>query len=287
MRKQNNKFKTLDILESDNMALTFLYEHFGGRLLLKWIIHPITSRIGGRILNSRLSRFYIPFFVKHNDIDMGRYAHKKYRSFNQFFTRPLKENYKVISDNPIHLAAPCDGKLTAFSINNNICFKIKDSEYTIASLLKDQKTAKLFADGICLIFRLTPDDYHRYYFIDNGSIIAQKKIKGVLHTVRPIVLKNYKVYHENSREWTLVQTENFGKVVQIEVGALLVGKINNRAITGPIVRGEEKGMFEFGGSTIILLFQKDTLRIDDAIWNNTADNKETIICCGEIIGKKL
>lgn len=105
--------------------------------------------------------------------------------------------------------------------------------------------------------------------------------------MRPIVLKNYKVYHENSREWTLVQTENFGKVVQIEVGALLVGKINNRAITGPIVRGEEKGMFEFGGSTIILLFQKDTLRIDDAIWNNTADNKETIICCGEIIGKKL
>jgi len=136
-----------------------------------------------------------------------------------------------------------------------------------------------------LIFRLTPDDYHRYCYIDNGEILHRKKINGALHTVRPVAYQHYNVFCENSRDYTVMQTTNFGKVIQIEVGALFVGKITNHD-DDAAKRGAEKGMFQFGGSTIIMLFQKDTVTIDEAIYENTRNHKETIVKMGYKIGEK-
>jgi phosphatidylserine decarboxylase len=144
-----------------------------------------------------------------------------------------------------------------------------------------------FMGGVCLIFRLTTDDYHRYVYIDNGESISRKKIKGVLHTVRPIAHQRYKVFVQNTREYEVMQTENFGKVIQVEVGALFVGRITNHKTGLSFKRGDEKGMFEFGGSTVIMLFQKDSIQLDDAIYENTRQNKETIVKMGYTVGNKI
>ncbi|MCI8568108.1 MAG: phosphatidylserine decarboxylase, partial [Bacilli bacterium] len=165
-------------------------------------------------------------------------------------------------------------------------FKIKNSLYNLESLLKDKKLADEYKNGVCLIFRLTPDNYHRYCYIDNGKVVSSKKIKGVLHTVRPIALNRYNVYIQNTREYTVIETENFEKVIQMEVGAMFIGRITNHTINGKVHRGEEKGTFEFGGSTIVMIFKENTVKIDKIISQNTIENKETVIKMGNIIGKQ-
>jgi phosphatidylserine decarboxylase len=178
------------------------------------------------------------------------------------------------------LAAPCDGKLSAYKIDKNSVFYIKRSAYTLANLLQDESLAKEFTDGTCLIFRLTPDDYHRYAFIDGGEILAQKSIKGVLHTVRPISQGKFNVFTQNSREYAVLQTENFGKIVQMEVGALCVGRITNLKNVRTFKRGDEKGWFEFGGSTIIMLFKKDAINLNAALFDATDKDGETVVKMG-------
>ena len=137
-----------------------------------------------------------------------------------------------------------------------------------------------------MIFRLCVDDYHRYCYIDDGEKEKNTFIKGVLYTVRPVALENYNIYKENSREYTILHTDNFGDVVHIEVGATIVGRIKNHHQEYKFTKGEEKGMFEFGGSTIVLLLEKDKVNIDKEILDNTKDGFETIVKIGEKIGTK-
>jgi phosphatidylserine decarboxylase len=133
-----------------------------------------------------------------------------------------------------------------------------------------------------LVYRLTQDDCHRYIYLDSGEEIEHKYIKGKLHTVRPISSK-YKVFSQNSREYSVIKTKNFGQVVQIEIGALLVGKIVNYK-KEQFNKFDEKGYFEYGGSTIIQLFKENTIFIDEDIINKSKENIETKVEIGEKIG---
>ena len=121
--------------------------------------------------------------------------------------------------------------------------------------------------------------------MDNGRLIKSRKINGILHTVGPIAFKRYKVFKENQREYSLLDTENFGEVIQMEVGALMVGKIVNHDIK-TFVRGQEKGYFLFGGSTVVLLLKKDVVEIDSDIVLNSKLGIETKVKLGEVIGRR-
>lgn len=281
-----NSYETVRMTSTDNLSLTFLYRTLPGRVLLRFVIHPAVSALAGVVLNSRISRFLIPGFVRNNQIRLERYQQQEYRNFNDFFTRRLKTGYLRLPADPHQFFAPCDGKLSIYPISSGQSFKIKGTRYTLPQLLRSRRAARLFAGGTCLIFRLTPDDYHRYSYLDNGRELYHKTIPGVLHTVRPIAVEQYPVFHENTRQWTFQQTEHFGKVVQMEVGALFVGKIINRQKTGIMVRGAEKGMFEMGGSTIVVLLQKDAVQLDPVITENSRKNLETVVHYGDIIGVK-
>lgn len=281
------KYETIDISSGGDLAMRFLYNTFFGRVLLKLFVNVYASKLAGCVLNSRASKIFIGKFIKSNNIDMSEYKEVKYKSFNDFFTREAKESRRPFSNNKRELPSPCDAKLTAYKITGENLFSIKKTVYDVKSLLLDDKLANEYTGGACLIFRLTPDDYHRYCFIDDGEILAHKKIRGIFHTVRPVALKRYKVFAQNAREYTVMQTQNFGKAIQIEIGAMLVGKICNHKTSGTFSRGEEKGMFEYGGSTILLLFKNDAVTIDENIFMNTAANKETIVRMGEGIGKAI
>jgi len=287
MRQCARAYEAAPIPETDNAAIRFLYNTVPGRILLKLITRTTISKLAGSILGSPASRVFISGFIKRNNIDMEEYggAGVKYRSFDDFFIRKARDGARPLPESGTDVAAPCDGKLTAYKITADRVFSIKHSKYTVDDLLCDSELAGEFSDGICLIFRLTPDDYHRYCYIDNGEVLHRKRINGSLHTVRPVAYRHCEVFCVNSREYTVMQTMNFGKVVQIEVGALFVGRITNHD-TGAAKRGAEKGMFQFGGSTIIMLFQKGTVTIDEAIYKNTRQYKETIVKMGYKIGEK-
>ena len=209
---------------------------------------------------------------------------RNFRSYNQFFTRRIKPGKRPIDYAPSHLISPCDSKLSVYEIDEHSIFRIKGSLYRVSDLLRNDFLARRFTGGYCMIFRLEVDDYHRYCYIDNGTKTGNTFIRGELHTVNPIALKRYNIYKRNSREYTVLHTENFGDVVQVEVGAMLVGRIKNHHKEHSFCRGEEKGMFEFGGSTIVLLIEKDRVKPDDDLLRNTAEGYETVVKYGETIG---
>ena len=189
---------------------------------------------------------------------------------------------------PDALVSPCDSKLTVYKIDEDSIFDIKGVSYHVDEFLRSRKLAEQYNEGFFCIFRLEVSDYHRYMYIDNGRKSKNFHIDGFYHTVNPIALEKADIYRENTREFTVLHTENFGKVIHAEVGAMLVGKIKNhhRDKGYRFKRGEEKGMFEFGGSTVVLIFKKDTVEFDDDIVLNTKNGFETVVKMGEKIGHK-
>jgi len=268
-------YKTGSYFEQEtNKGLKFLYNTIIGRLLLKVAISKKVSNLYAKYMTSTLSKKKINKFIKNNNIDMSEYIEEDYSCFNDFFIRQIKKDKRKIQDD---LIAVCDSKLSVYKINKDSSFKIKDSIYTINELIKDNKEYKY-----ALVFRLCVDDYHHYVFPDDGKVLNVKRIEGCLHTVQPISFKKYKVFHENTREITYLDCKNLGEVAYIEVGALLVGKIVNEK-KDKFTKGEEKGHFEFGGSTVIMLINKD-INIDKKIIENTEKGIETIVKLGTKIG---
>ncbi len=271
---------------SDNeKLLKFLYITPTGRFFLKALSAPLISKIAGTYLSSFLSKPLIKGFVKRNNIDLSEFYSDDFHSFNDCFSRKIKENLRPIDLNFSALISPCDGLLTVYDINKNTVLPIKQSRYTISSLLKDEALSREFEGGKCLVFRLMVNHYHRYCFLDGGTIEKNYFIKGRLHTVRPIALENIPVFCENCREVSVIDYENLGRTVQIEVGAMMVGKIKNHKLIS-FSRGQEKGMFLFGGSTIIVLLKKDAVKLDDTILNNSLSGIETDVKFGQKIGSK-
>lgn len=279
--------KIISTNEKQNKLLEHLYGTVSGRILLKLLTAPPLSKAVGAFMSCGLSKPMIKKFVKSNNIDTSQYEMCGLHTYNEFFTRKIKDGKRPIDLQPKHLISPCDSKLSAFRISDKSTFKIKNTYYSVSDLLNGSKLAEHFSGGWCLIFRLEVDDYHRYSYIDNGDKCGNTFVHGELHTVNPIALEHYNIYKRNCREYTTLYTENFGDVVQVEVGAMLVGKIANKHNEYSFKRGEEKGKFLFGGSTIVLLIKEGKAEIDSDIQKNTADGFETVVKLGEKIGEAL
>lgn len=276
----------IDQNETQNKVLSFLYQTRPGRCLLSILIRPWVSKITGFFLNLPVSRWMIGPFVRKNDIDLSQYEDREYCSYNDFFTRRIKEGARKIDEQRDHLIAPCDSKLSVYTIEEDARFCIKDTLYSMDSLLRSKKLASRYEGGQLLVFRLTVDDYHRFCYVDDGVKTRNYHIPGVFHTVNPLANDVYPIYKENTREFSILKSENFGKMLIMEVGALLVGKIVNYHEKTKVIRGQEKGRFEFGGSTIILCLEKGRALIDSDILNNSANGIETVVKMGERIGMK-
>lgn len=263
-------------------GLRFLYDTVPGRCLLKLAVRPGLSRMAGRFLDTSLSKPLIPRFIRKHKIDMSRYEAYSYPSFNAFFTRPLRPEFLLREEG---LTAPCDGKLTVYPITPDAVFTVKGSTYSLPDILDSAALTREFQGGYCLVFRLTVEDLHRYCYFDDCTEGENCFLPGVLHTVQPIALRRYPVFRQNAREYTVLKTAHFGKAVQVEVGATCVGRILNYHQPGIHRKGEEKGMFLFGGSTILLLIGR--AEIDGDILQNSASGLETVVRMGEAIGRPL
>ena len=274
-------------VSTQDRVLRLLYGNRAGRMVLGWLIRPEVSKLVGRFMDTGLSRIMINPFIKKNDIDLSLCQRNEFESYNDFFKRKLVPGARTIDTTDEGFVSPCDSRLTVYDIEDTErqTFNIKDSEYTVASLLRDKKLARHYRGGKLWLFRLCVDDYHRYIYNVSGKQSDVRRIEGVYHTVNPIASEYYDIYKENTREYCLIRTENAGTVVDMEVGALLVGRIVNRYVDSTDVRrGEEKGYFEFGGSTIIILTQKDKVTPLGRIVENSRKDIETRVRQGELVG---
>ena len=285
MKIYDRKGQEVIVDQSQNNLLKLLYSHVLGRCLLKVLTLPFITYLGGIYMNSFLSKHKIQPFIQKNQIDMSQYIVQDYHSYNDFFTRQIKREYRPFSKDSHTLIAPADSKLTYYPIFQDTHLKIKDSLYSLEDLLQNQELAQSYQGGVCLIFRLTVDDYHRYCFIDNGTKEDDHYIPGIFHTVNPIANDYYPIYKQNARSYSLLHTENFDDVIYMEVGAMMVGKIVNHSKTS-FQKGEEKGYFEFGGSTIVMLLKANIIDIDEDIIKNSMTHDETRVLMGEKIGVK-
>ena len=276
MSKQNTPKK-------ESASLRFLYHTAFGRLLLRPLIGRGFSKLGGDFMSSRLSKPLIKGFIRNNNIDLAEYHAENFRCFNDCFTRKIRDGYRPIGEEPDRLISPCDAYLSAYPITEDTVYPIKQSLYTVSDLLGGDPAASRFYGGSCLVFRLCVHHYHRYCYIDNGTKTENRFLAGKLHTVRPIALAQYPVFAQNCREYTLMETERFGTVAQIEVGAMLVGKIQNHHGAGPITKGAEKGMFLYGGSTVVLLLEKDAADLPQALFEAAERGLEVPVTYGEAI----
>lgn len=273
-------------LHKDSAMLNFLYRHTAGRTVLKLLSSRTVSKIAGIFLDSPFSKGLIKPFIRHYEISLKECEPAKFRCFNDFFCRKIKKGMRPIDKTPETLIAPCDGLLSAYLIERNLVIPVKQSRFSLKSLFANDNIYKEYKDGICLVFRLCVNHYHRYCYVDTGIKGENHFIKGRLHTVRPIALKTLPVFTENCREYTVIDTENFGKIVQMEVGAMLVGRILNYHENQKVRRGQEKGRFLYGGSTVIVLLKKDTVKLPDSLFQAAAAGYEIPVKLGEKIGTK-
>lgn len=278
--------KKAEYNESQDILLKHIYSSKAGRVLLKVMTLPVISKIGGAYLSSPLSKIHIQPFIKSNHIDMSDYEGEEYESYNDFFTRHVKRSKRPFSSDDLILSSPCDAKVSYYPINENTVITVKNTRYTLDDLLLSPYLSDAFRGGCCLIFRLTVDDYHHYHYIDDGEQEDERRINGIFHTVNPIANDYYPIYKRNTREYTILHTRHFDDVVMMEVGALMVGKIVNLH-KRRFHKGEEKGYFEFGGSTVILLFKKDIIAVDDDIVKKSENHDEVRVKLGEHIGKRI
>ena len=258
----------------------FLYGCAAGRLMLRWVVKPKTSARCGRLLDSRFSKTLIRPFIRKSGINMAEYIEEKYKSFNDFFCRTIREGARPIDRSEKSIVSPCDGKVQAFSIAEDSTFTIKGIDYSMRSLLRDPELAGKYCGGTLMLFRLSVDDYHHYCYPVDGIEDGSRVLQGVFHTVNPVAAAKKPVYCENSREYSILETEKSGDILLMEVGALSVGKIINLRREGLVKKGEEKGHFAFGASSIILCFEKDAVIPDSDIFLNTLRGCETVVKMG-------
>ena len=272
--------------------INWIYSSPLGMKMLELLVKKkITSRIFGYYCDSSISKLKIKKFVDEFKIDMSYYEmpEKGFKNFNEFFYRNLKKEKIQIDNDSNSFISPCDGKILAYEhIDIKRLIQIKGIIYSLKELIGNDSFDSNYAEGSCLIIRLSPANYHRFHFVDHGTCSPTTKIKGYYYSVNPTSINRInKIFCSNKREWSILNSENFGEILYVEVGATFVGSIiqsynNNEKVK----KGDEKGYFKFGGSTVILFLKKEVFKIDKDIIEQTAKGMECSVSMGEKIGSK-
>lgn len=296
--KEINYFnRSTQSLETEHVygdgAIKFIYDNSFGKLLAPIIASKSVSQVYGCYQDWSRSKNKVPPFVEKFNIDLSIYkpgsvsAEKKehsYKSFNEFFIREFEADKRAFVDDMNKMPAFCEARYFGHQeINSDVRIPVKGKLLNSNDLLGGSKWSQDFAGGPLLIARLCPVDYHRYHYPLSGKTLDSFPIKGQYHSVNPIALKSKpEIFIKNERRASILETEKFGKLAYIEVGAAMVGKIIQSHDEASFhSKGDEKGYFLFGGSTVILLGEKGKWSPCEDILSNTKDGIETYLHLGE------
>lgn len=280
-----------------NAMVQFLYNSTPGKIMTPLLANRTISKAYGFMQNLSMTQAKVPKFVKNFNIDMSEYKpgsletkdqNLSYKNFNEFFIRQFRPGKREFLSEEGRMPACAEARYFGYeSVDENTVVPVKGKYLNEAGILDNKELAKDFAGGPLLIARLCPVDYHRYHYMDNGKTLKSYQVKGEFHSVNPAALKaKSDIFLANERRVSILETENFGKIAYVEVGAVCVGKIvQSFDESKSFKRGDEKGYFLFGGSTVIVIGQKGKWRPSDDILSNTKKGLETYIHLGDEIGR--
>ncbi len=274
--------KLLSLFYGDGFLSKILYHTVLPVLARVWLF----SWLVGWVQKRPASREKIKPFIDAYGIDETEFAEGQFRCFNDFFIRKLKPECRPIVSGADRLSMPADGRYLVYPKFDR--FFVKGQEFSLSDFLQDPVLARRFGGGAMVIARLCPTDYHRFHFPCGGTTSKPKLINGPLYSVNPIALKKWvQILSENKRVVTEIETEHFGTMLYIEIGATAVGTIRQTFRSESCVeKGQEKGYFEFGGSCLVLLFEKGRVQFDDDVVRNTQNGLETLCKFGSSLGRK-
>ncbi len=264
--------------------------------LFSFLFLPLFARISllswayGRFQKSRLSRWKVKPFVQHFQVDASEFLKplEAFTSFNDFFIRKLKPNVRPCAAGADVAVLPADGRYLVFpDVSLADGFWVKGKRFDLEAFLGDSKLAKQYEKGAMAIARLCPVDYHRFHFPCANVAGKSRLINGPLYSVNPMALKrNIAILSENKRVITPLETEFFGVVQYVEIGATFVGSIQQTFESGTsYAKGAEKGYFEFGGSCLILLFEPGKIVFDQDLIEASLSKIETRGLLGQSLGR--
>lgn len=277
-------------------AVEWLYQSNAGRTLSDFLVRAPISQIYGDLQSSSWTKRKVKPFIKKFSINMedfipedGASVEDPYSSFNSFFIRRFAPGKRAFVSESRVMPAFCEARYFGHeSIDDHVTIPVKGNYLSPTSLIAKKQWASDFKEGPLLIARLCPVDYHRFHFPDDGNILDSYRVPGLFHSVNPIAIKEKPdLFMTNERHVTILETQNFGKLAYIEVGAICVGKIvQSRPMIGSFSRGEEKGYFLFGGSTVVLIGEKGKWRPDQLIIDKTKEGIEVYQHLGSNVASK-
>lgn len=282
------------IEEEDIYGESFLRWAYGnpiGRLTVKLAVKRLWfSRWYGWRMDQPKSRTKVRPFIEKFGVNVDELADDadSYRTFNEFFYRRLKPEARPIADGQDVAVFPADGRHLAISHASAAnTFYVKGQKFDLGAFVGDAELANEFNGGMLLISRLCPVDYHRFHFPVAGHAGASKVLPGTLRSVSPLALRRQlSILWENRRERTIVDSEQFGRVLIVEVGATCVGGIHQTYAEGPVEKGSEKGYFSFGGSCVTTVFRKGAIEFDPDLVENGSKGLEVYAKMGERCGQR-
>lgn len=265
--------------------LRFMYQHWMGKALLPIIAKGAWfSKLYGFIQKRGFTKKKVAPFIKKFGIDASEFEKDGYRSFNDFFTRRLKSDARPIEADPNVLTMPADGRyLVIEDLSQTDGIWVKGKAFDLAELLGSDELAKRYRDGALVIARLCPVDYHRFHFPCACKPSISRLVNGPLYSVSPLALKkNIAIFHENKRVITELDSDVFGKIQCVEVGATNVGSIVQTHEPGlQVEKGSEKGYFEFGGSCLMLFIEKGRVQFEHDLLEYSAQKIEVRALMGQ------
>eukprot|EP01134_Creolimax_fragrantissima_P006788 CFRG6788T1 len=282
----------LNIMYRDSLGQKLIHRHRVNQLLKSM------SEREGRRMDDKSSQKNIWKFVQEHDLNIDELllpldeSCSNYPNFNAFFARKLKPEARPIAypeDGRI-LVSPADCRMMAFdSVHRATSMWIKGKAFTVADLITPSFADVLpkFDGGSLCIARLAPQDYHRWHFPATGKLGRRLQVDGPLYTVNPVAVRQpLDVYTLNKREVCELHTEEFGLVIMVCIGATMVGSVNITVEDeSEIKKGDEHGYFAFGGSTVIMLFEKDRVVFDQDLLIAASRPVETLVSVGTTIGR--
>lgn len=264
-----------------------LYGNSAGRWITdQFLAGRWVSKLSGLYESSSRSRNKIAPFIQEFSIKMSEFEEGPFESFNDFFIRRFKPGMRPMCTG---MPAFAEARYLAFEkVDQDRTYPVKGLSLSPVRLLGSLERAQSFLGGAMLIARLCPTDYHRFHFPDSGVIRDHYRLSGKLHSVNPLALQHRNdILVINERHVTLLDTENFGQLAYVEVGALCVGKIvQTHPLQGTFVRGEEKGYFLFGASTVIVMGQPGAWKPAADLLERTAQGQEVFVKLGDAVAQQ-
>ena len=274
-------------------ALRFTYETVPGRTLANlFFSRPFLSQLFGWWMKRPSSRSRIKPFVEQYGLDKTEFeeALDHFTSFNDFFIRRLKASARPVDPDPRTIVFPADGRHLGWQqLGAEQGVFVKGQRWNLAALLdNDAALMERFAGGSLVLSRLCPVDYHHFHFPVSGHILESRWMGQKLFSVSPIALRRRLGYlWENKRCLTRCGTDGIGEVCFIAVGATNVGSIRFHSLSSghTFRKGAANGWFEFGGSSVITLFEPGRVDLSPDLRDLTADGMELYAHVGDTMGQ--